>query len=275
MNLSANVLFHYTNSFENIIGILKNGFEHRPVEEDLSITGFKNSPFSIPGVVRYKFTWKVVCFCDIPFRNIHHHINQYGSYCLGLNKEWGITSGVTPVRYIHYYTPDIQDGTFLLSLSMRNDMLQQDKHITEILADILTENGEIDSFSPEDFDRLPIEAKKIIAQFEAEMKEIVNNVYSSGGYLKSYKGPWKDRETGKLSERIFYDENEWRSLLREDSNPNLNFRLMDIKSIFVKTSDERETIVSTIIKNEIFMDGQTENDLRQKIYLIQELKDLV
>ena len=275
MSKSANSLFHYTKSIDNLIGIIENGFEHRPVREDLSIRGFTESPFSIPGVIRYLFVWHMVCFCDIPLRSVRDHIEQYGSYGIGLDKEWGMINGITPVRYIHYYTPDIHDGSFMLSLTLLSHLHQYNNSLTFIVADMLKHNGGIDSFEIEDFEALPEKAQKIIAQLDVEMREIIKHIHNSGGFLKSYRGPWKDRVTGEDTERVFYDEREWRSLKTDPNKNNLQFKLSDIKWIFVKNSEERELLLKHIMAKSDNLKVENENDARHKISLIDELLDIV
>ncbi len=275
MSKSANILFHYTRSIDNLFGIIENGFEHRPVKEDLSIRGFTESPFSIPGIVRYEFVWVMVCFCDIPLRDVHDHMEQYGSYGLGLDKEWGIVKGITPVRYIHYYTPDIHDGKFMLSLTLRGELPRYDNSLISMIADMLRQNKEIDSFETGDFESLPEKAQKVIAQFDVEMREFINHIYNAGGFLKSYRGPWKDRVTENMTERVFYDEREWRSLKTTQEQGNLQFRLSDVKGIFVKNPEERERIIELIMNNADSLKVMDHNEARNKIYLIDDLMDMV
>lgn len=272
---SANILFHYTRSIDNLIGIIEKGFEHRPVREDLSICGFIESPFSIPGVVKYELVWHMVCFCDILLRDVHDHIEQYGSYGLGLDKEWGIEKGITPVRYIHYYTPDICDGKFMLSLTLRSKLPKYHNRLTFIIADMLKQNNEIDSFEIEDFENLPEKAQKVIAQLDVEMQDILNHIHNAGGFLKSHKGTWKDRVTGNMTERVFYDEREWRSLKTTPEQENILFKLNDVKAIFVKNSKERERIIELIMDRSDRLEVKDSNDACHKIHIIDDLLDMV
>lgn len=275
MSKSANILFHYTRSIDNLIGIIENGFEHRPVRENLSIRGFTESLFSIPGVVRFEFVWHMVCFCDVPLRDVHDHIEQYGSYGLGLDKEWGIVKGITPVRYIHYYTPDIHDGKFMLSLTLRSKLSKYHNSLIFIIADMLKQNNEIDSFEIEDFENLPEKAQKVIAQLDVEMRDILNHIHNAGGFLKSYRGPWKDRVTKNTIERVFYDEREWRSLKTTPEQENVQFTLSDVKAIFVKNSEERERIFELIMDRSDSLEVKDPNEARHKIYLIDDLLAMV
>ena len=43
----------------------------------------------------------MVSFCDLPLSLIRKHLHEYGNFGIGLNKEWGIKNGITPVFYVH------------------------------------------------------------------------------------------------------------------------------------------------------------------------------
>jgi hypothetical protein len=43
----------------------------------------------------------MVCFCDLPLSLIKKQLKNYGAYGIGLDKEWGMKMGITPVFYLH------------------------------------------------------------------------------------------------------------------------------------------------------------------------------
>jgi hypothetical protein len=88
ITLSANTLFHFTRSKENLIGILKNEFYPR---YSLELDPITNELYAIP----------MVSFCDIPLSQIKNHILIYGSYAIGLNKDWGRKHKINPVLYTY------------------------------------------------------------------------------------------------------------------------------------------------------------------------------
>ena len=91
-NLSSNTFFHFTNSIENLIGILTNTFEPRyclEKTEYLTTKSFKNIEMAYP----------MVCFCDIPLSKIKKHIGVYGNYGIGLKKSWGYRKNLSPIMY--------------------------------------------------------------------------------------------------------------------------------------------------------------------------------
>ena len=96
MTLSANTLFHFTKDAESLISILKNGFYPRFCLEDFTETG--NIVAETTNL--QEMAIPMVCFCDIPLSKITDQIDFYGSYGIGLTKNWGIQSGLNPLLYI-------------------------------------------------------------------------------------------------------------------------------------------------------------------------------
>ena len=43
----------------------------------------------------------MVCFCDIPLSQIRGHKDTYGSFAIGLSKEWASSNRINPVLYVY------------------------------------------------------------------------------------------------------------------------------------------------------------------------------
>ena len=99
MNPKSNTLFHFTKNAKSLKGILKNGFLPRYCREDIKY--LKNAEAS-----KDCLGYPMVCFCDIPLSRISEHTKFYGSYGLGMTKEWGIKNALAPILY----TPE--EGVF-------------------------------------------------------------------------------------------------------------------------------------------------------------------
>jgi hypothetical protein len=89
MPLSANSLFHFTSTKDALYGILNQTFRLFYCKEEFTLGG---KPFSV--------RVPMVSFCDIPLSAIKNHINSYGSYGLGLSKDWGKREKLNPVLYV-------------------------------------------------------------------------------------------------------------------------------------------------------------------------------
>ncbi|TYA78397.1 abortive infection system antitoxin AbiGi family protein [Seonamhaeicola marinus] len=88
MGLSPSTLFHLT-SKSGLKGILKDNFKIKYCFEKLSHNE-KNLEMAIP----------MVSFCDIKISEITEHIGKYGSYGIGLSKEWASEKGLNPLLYL-------------------------------------------------------------------------------------------------------------------------------------------------------------------------------
>jgi hypothetical protein len=96
--ISANTLFHFTNSLDNLINILVNEFHPRFCLEDFKLVFARRNP-PVPDL---ELAIPMVCFCDLPMSQLQRHLAAYGNYGIGLKKEWGRLKGITPVLYLHH-----------------------------------------------------------------------------------------------------------------------------------------------------------------------------
>lgn len=89
MALSSNTIIHFTNKKEALLGILEDNFRISFCKEGTYL-GDKRWTFYVP----------MVSFCDIPMSEIKDHIGKYGSYGIGLTKEWALEKRLNPVLYV-------------------------------------------------------------------------------------------------------------------------------------------------------------------------------
>jgi hypothetical protein len=90
MKPRSHTLFHFTKSVETLESILANGFWPKYCQEDFKWYNPETGLISYP----------MVCFCDIPLTRIDAHVKFYGSYGLGLTKQWAMSNKLSPVIYI-------------------------------------------------------------------------------------------------------------------------------------------------------------------------------
>lgn len=162
MAISTKGVFHYTNSLNNLLNILSSGFYPSYCKETM-IYGKKKYTYAIP----------MVSFCDIPLSEIHSHTSKYGSFAIGLTREWTQKNKLNPVVYI--------DKNSNLASGIENilNFLFLDWH--EWLED-------------SDFDEF----------YNNAYKGGVNIIYSS----KNFEG--RLNTNGIENDHTFYNEREWR-----------------------------------------------------------------
>jgi len=95
-NISSNTLFHFTNKADNLIGILENEFHPKFCLEEFVI---KDQNDDVKDK-EHEIAIPMVCFCDLPLSQVGNHLLFYGSYGIGMKKEWGKRNGLNPVFYV-------------------------------------------------------------------------------------------------------------------------------------------------------------------------------
>ncbi|VEA74309.1 Protein of uncharacterised function (DUF2743) [Salmonella enterica subsp. arizonae] len=91
MKPKSETLFHFTKSSDVLEVILEDGFWPRFCLEDVSWLGFTEYDY---------VSYPMVCFCDIPLSRISEHVDFYGSFGLGMSKDWAEKNGLNPVFYV-------------------------------------------------------------------------------------------------------------------------------------------------------------------------------
>lgn len=181
-NISADTLFHFTPSLQNLENILKNGLYVR-----YSLENYKSI---IDGESEIAFP--MTCFCDIPLSNIRNHTMKYGNYAIGLTKEWGISNGVSPVVYAY---PNSNTSKILNGIS---------KNMSSFF-DTTPENKNKISL-----DKISNKSLKKIVEQTSKITDLQSSLKYFIRYIKPYKGEMYRED--KSIEVNFYDEREWRFL---------------------------------------------------------------
>jgi Putative abortive phage resistance protein AbiGi, antitoxin len=107
--LSSNSIFHFTDSAENLLAILKNGVSPRYCLENFSMFNFGAEEEKLELAV------PMVAFCDIPLSKVKYHLSFYGNYGIAFSKDWGVQQGISPILYIDpksETTKSIQDAVY-------------------------------------------------------------------------------------------------------------------------------------------------------------------
>lgn len=84
-----NHIFHYTKSFDSLIGVLTKGFSPSYCQEQIT-----DLVYLIP----------MVSFCNISIRDVDLYM-RYGNYGIGMSIDWAIKNRISPVIYIHETSP--------------------------------------------------------------------------------------------------------------------------------------------------------------------------
>lgn len=110
MNISSNTLFHFTKEFKHLKQSIEKGLWARYNLEK----GWNGKSLAIP----------MFCFCDIPLSQIKNHVKRYGSYGIGVSKDFAQNNKITPVLYLS------QDSYLLNKINyfLKNDLKPETNH---------------------------------------------------------------------------------------------------------------------------------------------------
>ena len=217
MTISSNSLFHFTNSLKSLTGILSFGFK---------LTYCKEKYYLAKEL--YDSNYPMICFCDIPLNLAQNHIKRYGSYAIGMTKEWAILHNLNPVVYVEKNSLLARD--ILATTDDMGDLIaanqEQLNRLGVMSRKFAEEVEEVTKGFPENSSEYKISAiKKVLEnkdklihvmesvegfkKLSRKYPKIIQNTFSVFGYIKNYEGNLERQ--GKITRNYrFYDEREWR-----------------------------------------------------------------
>lgn len=213
--VSSNRVIHFTRSFNNLKGIIEDGF--RPSECD-EFPIFLQAYYEIEGLLELLQKKAptiecrqvpVVCFCDLTKQALMHHKSRYGYYGVGLSKSWAISNYLSPLLYIPKDTSTHSTLYSIVNLSERIINLNIQNENPEVLL-------------------------------------LVQQIYRLLDFIK----PYQDFR----SNQKYYDEREWRYVPNrffDPKNPEtyLKFDNDDIEVIYVMNIREKREVCRILEKH--------------------------
>lgn len=230
-----NHIFHYTDNFEVLLKIIKNGFSPSYCAERIN-----NVEYYIP----------MVSFCNIPLRDVDLYV-RYGKYGIGMSLEWALKNSISPVVYIHEMTPFRNFHINLIS-----------SHFNRMFNEI---------FDNQNFENIENRVNNFdYSSYDKSLNEITEINISAIQFFKNWKTYYKGTEIITYQERewrfIPKLENE-KKLITENDNEfgelkNRKFRkkphlpeygielinIDDIRYILINNEIQREKILNILNK---------------------------
>lgn len=259
--LSANTLYHFTKSKENLINILTSNFYPRYSIEDWSVLSSGDSVLDDEAAI------PVICFCDIPLSQIYNHMSFYGNYAIGLKKDWGEKNKVSPLMYCHKNS--------IISnrlVTIRNEF---EKHKAKTILSFTSLIDILRFVKPYEGYQKNSKGEKVPVRFydEREWRYVpvdqIREAKKKGDdsiQLTLYKKYYKP--DGKIDWDYINDNN------KKIEKFSLDFTPDDIKYIIVKHEDERYELAKKI--EEIKGDKFTHKDIKvltTKIISVEQIKE--
>lgn len=221
---SANTFFHFMDKEKYLHEIIKDKKMYpRFCEEDISSLDLDIKSIRIA----------MKCFCDIPLHLVSEHKKEYGSYCIGLSKEWGMRNGLQPV--IYYNTDSSFTNVFKTSYNAAMKYAIDDTLIDEVGGII---NHAFKYIKPVIGSDLKTKKIKDFTD-EKEWRYVPNITDLDFSEVLVKKGIIKDQQ---LIEK--YNQNI------KESKYCLSYDYDDIKYLFVNNDSQRRRLIKLINKLE-------------------------
>jgi hypothetical protein len=228
--LSANSLFHFTDSLENLVNILTNEFRPKFCLEDFSVLRGSTMAASAPDE-EFKWAVPMVCFCDLPLSQTSYHLSIYGNYGIGLTKEWGRRKGISPLMYVY------SDSLLTVKLIAMIDRVMKNKRAKRLGRELIRDFNDIFSFVKPyegDFWRRGVTIPNVRFYNEREWRFVPSLIHDD-------PNPWG------LTYDVFLDDEK-----RKAANDQLaqtyriSFEPNDIKYLVVGSESEIVPLISQI-----------------------------
>lgn len=212
----SNTLFHFTKSADILKRVLKTGFWPRYCPEDVSWVGYEEFEY---------IAYPMVCFCEIPLSRLTEHVGFYGSFGLGLTREWAAKNGLNPVFYTSPGSP--------MANSFRHFNDLANRAVKPLNVELKTLMRDYLSFSKPTSGTMIVDSKPIDKAFyqESEWRYI-----AQGDGIKQYllSQHYNDPQLREKHNKLAYEK----CLLK--------FTPADIKYIFVREDSDIPDVVNFI-----------------------------
>lgn len=250
MSLYPTTLFHFTEK-RYLYEILESNFKISYAREKIIGPNY-NREFAVP----------MVSFCDLKLSELKYFLN-YGTFGIGLTKDWANRNGLSPVMYINRHCQMV------------------DNLITGING-IYTHLGFVDNPS----------------QFNSLNKSYLN-IMNTYRYIKNYEGElWRNGRLENENYR-FADEREWRfvpslneenvppfvaitkirtKIQKEEFNAKINhlrlrFQPDDIKYLVVEKEDDITNLIQVLHYAKGRFDNETRSRLASRILTVEQIEN--
>jgi hypothetical protein len=221
--LSSDNLFHFTGNVDKLESIFKSGFRHNLMETET---------FPYKGSIAQNFC---VCFCDIRYEDSEFHRSVYGNNAIILTKDWGITNGVSPVRYIHENSPGV-NSRYVLMKNLFRELTHPSprgvRSLDYLAASIQLLDGDNSKIPVDDNWGRLLRAEDLqptleslgafiaklssgdkemffvaLSSLYARISELHNELENRDSFQRAYKEDFRG-----IIKKVLYDEREWRSI---------------------------------------------------------------
>ena len=203
-NSHASTLFHYTQSVNTLLTILKEGLRFTYCLEKYPLVPVRE--IGIP----------MISFCDIPISDSVEHVQKYGSYAIGLTKDSLLENElicdlISPVHYYISHNPIKPAFQELDNIRRMQKELSENYTSTAIKEQIKA----MDGGNYTRVDGIPNEEVMEGFRFKKHIQQNLEATCFAIGLLKPHTSYRKRKDEEESVRQVNYDECEWRIIAPE------------------------------------------------------------
>jgi len=197
MQVTSDTLFHFTPSLKNLKNILSKKFQLTYCHEKYLLDYETHNSY-----------YPMISFCDIPLSLAKNQIERYGSYAIGMTKDWGTNNNLNPVVYLEkdsLLSKDIQ-ATIANMLKSFNTISTQVKKVAtstskmlkKSLDKVIINNENIahekktllmeELLTSREHLQNSLDSISDFKELSNKLGETVNNIGNLFRYIKNYEG---------------------------------------------------------------------------------------
>lgn len=202
----------------------------------------------------------MLCFCDIPLKNLTNHNITYGNYAIALTKSWGEKNKISPIHYLfensHVY--EQLKSLFNLANSEENEVLYN--YLFNRLFFTKPKSG--------------IESNNVIDKKVEIHTETKNVLYTDEQEHRFV--PDLERIDTDIAQ-FYIDEDiplkELNDSLSKVEKYKLSFEVSDIKHIILPSRNEKIELIDIIINSSKIETNNDKYELISKLTTLQEIEE--
>ncbi len=250
MVFNSQSLFHYTDTLDKLFQILEGGFYPSYCKEEIITNGAIHS-YAVP----------IISFCDIPLSQVTEHIGKYGSFAVGVSKDFATLHGFNPVFYLE-------------NLSVPNEgIFKIHRYVLSNYASLYGEEG---------FNDLNIGLLSVLQAIKNHRGILKRDDVNRGDYEFYKEREWRCTPLLPETYQQMYRQDEYDQLQKDyptkphikDSRVNLPLSFSDVKYIMVENDADIPKLIAQLKKFKHLYSNQDEFDiLLTRIITCQQIED--
>lgn len=249
---SANTLFNFMEKLDYLKEILRNmAIIPRYVEETMD--------YIVENEV-HKLVFPMTCFCDIGIQKLVHHMEFYGYYGIGLDKDWGIKKGIQPINYLNLQSNLLVDLNRAFKYAYYGDETASNE-AEEILVTFLL--------------------KTILYSKPVQGKMLRKGSIETKNFHDEKEWRYLPNEEDLVDLPFFLPEElhnrnayfTYSSSLKLIPSIRLNFEARNIKYLIVNNNESKSDLITFIMSDEVNISINEKYDLLTKILVHDSLKE--